>query len=71
MNSLNNKEINDIIHNEIIPIQQMFKSYEHLAENPAFRFDPKIFRKCVLKIQVVIDNARELANENDVVKKET
>ena len=57
-----NKEINGIIHKELIPIQQMFRSYEHLA-NGNFRFDPKIFRKCVLKIEEVIEILRNNVKE--------
>jgi hypothetical protein len=57
------KELDKIIHNDLLPIQQAFKSYEQLACNGCFRFDPKIFRKCSLKIQLVIDTARQLTKE--------
>lgn len=60
---MDNKEINDIIHSQLIPIQQMFKSYEQLASNGSYHFDPKIFRKCCLKIQVVIDVLRNSSKE--------
>jgi hypothetical protein len=56
---MDNKEIHDLIHNELIPIQQSFKSYEHLAGS-GFHFSHQIFRKCVLHIQEVIDMARSL-----------
>ena len=58
-----NDRIDDFIHNELIPIQQMFKSYEELCYNPSFHIDGKIMRKCALKVQEVINIARELAKE--------
>ena len=54
------KQINNIIHNEIIPIQQIFKYYEHAAFNRTFHFDGKIFRKCAIKCQELIGIARKL-----------
>ena len=57
------KKIDEIIHQELIPIQQAFKSYEQLCQNPSYHFDSKIFRKCCLKIQNVIDTARQLHKE--------
>ena len=59
---MNNKEISDLIHDELIPCQQVFKSYEQLAGN-GFRFNTKEFRKCIACIQRVIDTARELVKE--------
>jgi hypothetical protein len=52
-----------LIHDELLPIQQMFRSYETLSHNECFRFNPKIFNKCTLKIQEVILIARDLAKE--------
>jgi hypothetical protein len=52
-----------IIHKELIPIQQAFKSYEELAKSGSYRFDPKIFRKCAAKLQEVINIARDLAGK--------
>lgn len=60
---MDTKEINDIIHNELLPAQQAFKSYEQIADNSTFHFSPKIFRKCSLNIQKVIDIARNLTKE--------
>ena len=58
---MNNKHLDELIHSELLPTQQTFKSYEQLAQGD-FRFSPKIFKKCALSIQKVIDAARELAN---------
>jgi hypothetical protein len=60
---MDNKEISRVIHEELIPIQQSFKSYEQLASNGSYHFDPKIFRKCCLKIQEVIDILRNSIKE--------
>ena len=60
---MNTQEVDKLIHEELLPIQQMFHSYELLANNGMFRFSPSVFKKCAIKIQVVIDNARELAKE--------
>jgi len=60
---MNTQEVNKLIHEELLPIQQMFHSYELLANSGMYRFSPSVFKKCAVKIQVVIDNARELAKE--------
>lgn len=52
-----------IIHKELMPIQQSFKSYEELAKSGSYRFDPKIFRRCATKIQDVITIARKMAGK--------
>jgi hypothetical protein len=57
----NGNSIDKIIHEELLPLQQSFKSYEILAVNSSYRFDPKVFRKCAVKVQEVINIARELA----------
>ncbi|MBM4137340.1 MAG: hypothetical protein FJ241_10990 [Nitrospira sp.] len=58
-----NEKIDELIHKELIPMQQMFISYEQLSFNPSYRFNGKIFHKCALKIQQIIDLTRELAKE--------
>ena len=58
---IKNEEINKIIHDELIPIQQIFRSYERLSTNSSFHFDGKIFKKCIFKIQDVIEIARRLS----------
>lgn len=55
-----NEELNDLIHQRLLPIQQRFLSFEKLA-NGEFRFEPKHFRKAVEGIQEVIDIARGLS----------
>jgi len=60
-----NEQLDEIIHSQLLPIQQSFKSYELLATNSSYRFDPKIFRKCVTKLQEIINIARELANKEE------
>ena len=59
---MDNKELNRLIHDDLIPKQQMFKSYEALAGN-GFHFSHQIFRKVALSIQEVIDIVRSLTNE--------
>ena len=55
-------KIDIIIHRELVPLQQTFRSWEQLA-NGSFRFDPKTFRKAALKVQEVIDIARQLTED--------
>jgi hypothetical protein len=56
---MTNKQLDLVLH-ELVAIQNTFRSYEKLA-NECFRFRPKEhFRKCVIKIQTVIDHGREL-----------
>ena len=55
------EELNKIIHEELLPLRQAFLSYEQLSHNPSMRVDPKIFRKCAVKIDKLIIIARELA----------
>jgi len=57
-------KIDEIIHKELLPIRQMFISYEQLTHNPSIHFDSKIFRKCAIKIEEVITIARDLAKED-------
>lgn len=66
---INIKKLNNLIHKELIPIQQIFKTYEYLSQKPFFHFDKKIFNKCTIKIQKLIDIVRELSEEvkNDKV----
>jgi hypothetical protein len=59
---MNNEELNRIIHSELIPIQNSFKSYQQLAGN-GFHFSPEIFKKCIKNIQEVIEITRSLAKE--------
>jgi len=47
-------ELQEIIHNEIKPIKQMFLTYEQLSINPSIRFNAKIFRKCADKCDQLI-----------------
>jgi len=56
--------IDEVIHKELLPIRQMFISYEQLTYNPSIHIDPKIFRKCAVKIEEVITIARGLAEED-------
>jgi len=58
-----NEKIDEIIHKELLPALQMFVSYEQLSYNPSYHFTPKIFKKCALKIQELIDLARQLTEE--------
>lgn len=64
--TLTPEQINKIIHDELIPIQQMFISFEGLAHNPTFHFKPEQFKKCALKTQVLIDEYRNLVSEGGV-----
>lgn len=57
------RKLNNLIHKELIPIQQIFKAYEYLSQRPSFHFDKKIFNNCVLKTQKLIDITRELSEE--------
>ena len=54
-------KINEFCH-QILPIQQMFHSYEKLA-NGNFRFSGATFKKCALKCQELIEIARQLSEE--------
>jgi hypothetical protein len=58
---MDSKELDRLLH-ELVSVQQTFKSYEQLA-NGYFRFSPQQFRKCVVKLQVFIDEARDLVKE--------
>ena len=60
---MDNRKIDNLIHDNLIPIQQIFKTYEHLSQNPSFHFNREIFTKCVQKTQELIEIARELAKE--------
>ena len=46
-------EIKQIIQ-DLYSTKQMFQSYEKLVQNESFRVNPKIFRKCVGKIDELI-----------------
>jgi len=59
---MENKELDEIIHNKLLPLQQRFLSYEKLA-NESFRFDSKHFQKAAESIQEVIDIVRSLTKE--------
>jgi len=52
--------IDKIIHEEMLPIRQMFVSYSELAKNPLIHFDPKVFKKCAMKIEELIGILREV-----------
>ena len=47
------EEIKEIIQ-DLYSTKQMFQSYEKLVQNESFRVNPKIFRKCVGKIDELI-----------------
>ena len=53
--------IDKLIHEELLPIRQMFVSYTQLSHNPSIHINPKVFTKCAVKIEEVILIARELA----------
>ena len=53
--------IDKLIHEELLPIRQMFISYTQLSHNPSIHINPKVFTKCAVKIEEVILIARELA----------
>jgi hypothetical protein len=53
--------INELTH-QILPIQQMFISYQKLA-NGNFRFSGATFKKCAMKCQELIEIAREISEE--------
>jgi len=60
------KEINTIIHDDIIPLQQSFKSYADLFLNPAFR--PNYNKACKLlaqRCQDLIDEYRKLSETKE------
>jgi len=59
---MDNKELDRIIHETLLPIKQSFVSYQQLA-NGNFRFDPKIFRRCAVHIEEVITIVRNLTQE--------
>lgn len=61
---ITNEQINNIIHNDLIPIQQIFRNYEKLSHNPSFYFNGEIFRECALKIEEIIEILREFARNN-------
>lgn len=51
---MDNQRIDKLVHEELLPIRQMFLSYFKLAYNPSVHIDPKVFKKCALKIEEVI-----------------
>jgi len=51
---MDNQRIDKLVHEELLPIRQMFLSYSELAYNPSVHIDPKVFKKCALKIAEVI-----------------
>ena len=53
--------IDKLIHEELLPIRQMFISYTQLSHNPSIHINPKVFTKCAVKIEEVILIAREIA----------
>jgi len=53
--------IDKLIHEELLPIRQMFVSYTQLSHNPSIHISPKVFTKCAVKIEEVILIAREMA----------
>ena len=53
--------IDKLIHEELLPIRQMFVSYTQLSHNPSIHISPKVFTKCAIKIEEVILIAREMA----------
>ena len=53
--------IDKLIHEELLPIRQMFVSYTQLSHNPSIHINPKVFTKCAVKIEEVILIAREIA----------
>jgi len=59
----NCREIDKVIHDQLVPLQQMFKSYEQLAHNSFYHISPKVFKKCYVEIQTVINIARDLTKE--------
>lgn len=65
----NAERINKLIHDEILPIQNMFKSYKQLSYNPAFHFNGGIFDKCIRRCQELIEIARELVKNGEVTEK--
>ena len=54
------KEIDDIIHNELLPIQDRFRSYLILINSPSFRLGDKQITKCIKNCNDLIDIARRL-----------
>jgi len=58
-----NKELDELIHDELLPIRQMFLSYSQLCNDSPFKIDPKILKKCAVKTECLIAIARELAND--------
>ena len=55
-------KVSELIHSRLLPLQQMFHSYEKLA-NGNYRFSSKIFKKCALAIGELIEVARDLTEE--------
>lgn len=55
-------KLSELTH-KILPLQQMFHSYEKLANNSFFHFSPHIFKKCAMKCQELIELTREIAEE--------
>ena len=59
---MENKEIDNIIHNNIIPLQQSFISYADLFLNPGFRPDySKVCKQLAQYCQNLIDEYRKLS----------
>lgn len=58
---MENKELNNFIHNKLITLQQKFVLYRQLSYNPQFRFNGEAFTECINAIQEVINIARDLA----------
>ena len=57
--------IDKLIHEELLPIRQMFISYTQLSHNPSIHINPKVFTKCAVKIEEVILIAREMAGKGE------
>jgi len=59
---MDNKQLHKIIHDDLLPMVQMFHSFGKLA-NDRFLFSAKHFQKAALKIQEIINILRGLAKE--------
>lgn len=44
-------KINDFRHKELIPLQQMCRSYRHLLENPNIKIDNGLIKRILKKIE--------------------
>ena len=58
-------KIDKLIHEELLPIRQMFISYTQLSHNPLIHINPKVFTKCAVKIDEVITICREVGGKEE------